>query len=491
MNLGALLASRGDLNGAERCFRRALELAPGEPSILLNLGRLLREMDKLDEAEACLRRALAAAPGRAATHAALGNVLHAQGRYRDAIASYRAALAIEPRAHETLCDLGNALSEEHALEDAIIAYRDAIAARPDYARAHAHLSTTLLRRHELAAAGAASEEAMRLAPDLPSVRMSRAHLKMMQGDYAAGLPLYEARFQEKALSSNTYATLQQRAAALAGTPRWQGEDAKGASLLVWSEQGLGDALMMLRYLPLLKARGVSKVALYCEAPLVRLVRTLAEIDEVIPASEAPPAGRFDLHCPMMSLPLAFGSRLETIPGSVPYLRVPPTGRLAGAARPRVGLSWAGNPANPSDKLRSVPLEHLAPLLELADVRFVSLQKEDVQRERLAATGWPVIDRMGECADVLDTAGLIGELDLVIGVDTAVAHLAGALGKPVWLLNRFESEWRWMLEGEKSAWYPTLRILRQPSAGDWESVIARAARELGDWLADFHRGVGRH
>lgn len=478
-NLGSLLAARGELEGAAACFRRALELAPGHPAILANLGNVLRELGKLDEAEACLRRSLAADPRRARSHALLGQVLQAGGRARDAIASYRQSLALDPRAAETLCDLGNALSEENELQDAAAAYRSAIALKPDYARAHAHLATTLLQCADLEAASASSDEAMRLRPDLPYVRLSRAHLKLMQGDYAAGLPLYEARFHEKALS-RAYSILQQRSARMAGTPRWQGEQAKGASILVWADHGLGDSLMMLRYLPLLKSRGFGRVALYCEAPLVRLVQAMAAVDEVIPASEALPVGRFDLQCPAMSLPLAFGTRLATIPREVPYLKVPPAAeKLAGVPRPRVGLLWAGNPANPSDHLRSVRLERLAPLVAIPGLSFVSLQKEDAARQ-LAASGWPIVDRMAECRDLLDSAALIGELDLVIGVDSAVVHLAGALGKPVWLLNRFESEWRWMREGETSAWYPTLRILRQPRAGDWDSVVARAARELANY-----------
>jgi tetratricopeptide (TPR) repeat protein len=485
VNLGGLLAARGDLEGAAACFRRALELAPEQPVILANLGNVLRELGRLDEAEARLRRSLAAAARRAPSHAFLGQVLQAQGRTRDAIASYRQSLALDPRAAETFCDLGNALSEENELDDAVAAYRSAIELKPDYARAHAHLATTLLQRADLEAATASSDEAMRLRPDLPYVRLSRAHLKLMQGDYATGLPLYEARFHEKALS-RVYSMLQQRTAQVAGTPRWQGEDAKGASLLVWADHGLGDSLMMLRYLPLLKARGVGRLAVYCEAPLVRLVRTMGAVDEVIPASEPLPVRRFSLQCPLMSLPLAFGTRLETIPREVPYLRIPPAAeKLAGVARPRVGLLWAGNPANPNDRLRSVRLERLAPLVAIPGPSFVSLQKEDAARE-LPASGWPIVDRMAECGDLLDTAALIGELDLVIGVDSAVVHLAGALGKPVWLLNRFESEWRWMRERETSPWYPTLRLLRQPRAGDWDSVIALAARELSAWLAGVRR-----
>jgi hypothetical protein len=353
---------------------------------------------------------------------------------------------------------------------------------------HASLGDALMRCGELEAAEASSREAMRLEPDSPHVRFARAHLKLLQGDYAAGLPLYESRFQHKTLL-RFHAELRRRAALFEGTPRWNGDDAKGSSLLVWTDEGLGDSLMMLRYLPLLKTRRVGRLAVYCDTPLVRLVRNVAQVNEVIPASEPLPAGRFDLHCPIMSLPLAFATRLDTIPSAVPYVDVPATMRhekLSELPRPRIGLLWAGGAVYPRNHLRSIRLERFAPLIRMRGLSFVSLQKGD-EAAQLAALGWPIADRMDECQDLLDTAALISELDLVIGIDSAVAHLAGALGKPMWLLNRFESDWRWLLGREDSPWYPTIRILRQPRPGDWDSVIARVAAEL----ADFDFGVRRH
>jgi ADP-heptose:LPS heptosyltransferase len=246
--------------------------------------------------------------------------------------------------------------------------------------------------------------------------------------------------------------------------------------------------MMLRYLPLLKARGVGKLAVYCDAPLARLVRNIGQVDEVISATDPLPVGRFDLQCPIMSLPLAFGTRLESIPRQVPYLQVPVQKRLADVPRPHIGLLWAGGPLYPRNHLRSIRLERFAPLMKIPVLHFVSLQKGD-EAAQLAATKWPIIDRMDECLDLFDTAALVEELDLVIGIDSAVAHLTGALGKPMWLLNRFESDWRWLLEREDSPWYPTIRILRQPRPGDWDSVIARSAVDLRAWLAHFHRRVG--
>jgi tetratricopeptide (TPR) repeat protein len=478
LNLGSLLAARGAREEAAACYERGLKVDARHPAMHTNLGNVLREMGRLGEAAACHRRSLALDPLRAATHVNLGNVLHEQGRRSEAIACYRQAIALNPRFAAAFCDLGNALNDEGEYQEAIAAYRRALALQPDYARAHAHLGGTLMQSGDLEAADAASREALRLNPDSPHVRFSRALLKLTQGDYAAGLPLYESRFQEQALS-RVYSTMHSRAALLAGTPRWQGEDAKGSSLLVWTDEGLGDALMMLRYLPLLKARGVGRLAVYCETALVRLVQSIAQVDEVIPASEPLPAGRFGLQCPIMSLPLAFATRLETIPRAVPYLEVPAAlkaERLSGVPRPRIGLLWSGGESFPRNHLRSIRLERLAPLMKIPGLSFVSLQKGE-EAAQLGAIGWSIVDRMDECRDLLDTAALVGELDLVIGIDSAVTHLTGALGKPMWLLNRFESDWRWMLGREDSPWYPTIRILRQPRPGDWDSVVARVAREL--------------
>ena len=385
------------------------------------------------------------------------------------------------------CDLGNALNDEGEFEQASGAYRSALALRPDYARAHAHLGTNLMHCGELEAAEDSFREAMRLKPDSPPVHFGRALLKLTAGDYAAGLPLYESRFQHKALS-RLYSAMHRRAELLAGTARWNGEDAKGASLLVWTDEGLGDALMMLRYLPLLKTRGVGRLAVYCEPGLVRLVRSIAQVDEVIPASEPLPVGRFELQCPIMSLPLAFGTRLDTVPREVPYLKAASQEKLAGVPRPRIGLLWSGGEVYPRNHLRSIRLERFAPLIGMPGLSFVSLQK-GAAAAQLGATGWPIVDRMDQCHDLLDTAALIGELDLVIGIDSAVAHLTGALGKPMWMLNRFESDWRWLLGREDSPWYPTLRILRQPRPGEWDSVIARVAAELPGFDFNHNRADG--
>jgi hypothetical protein len=254
-------------------------------------------------------------------------------------------------------------------------------------------------------------------------------------------------------------------------------------MLVWTEQGLGDALMFMRYLPILKQRGLAELSLHCFDSLVRLAGCIPALDRVV--SDAAPLltrGAFDYHCPIMSLPRWCGTRRASIPSKVPYLEVPAAHRRRWAERlpkglgPKIGVAWFGGPLFRDNSARSIALERLAPLLEIQGLQWVSLQKGSAQAD-LRRLGWPVLDLMDECTDLLDTAALIENLDLVVSVCTSIPNLAGALGKPVWLLNRCESEWRWLLRGETTPWYPTARVFRQPSPGDWESVVRQVASEL--------------
>ncbi len=268
-------------------------------------------------------------------------------------------------------------------------------------------------------------------------------------------------------------------------PQWQGEPAPGRTLLLHAEQGLGDTLQFCRFVELAAAASGGRVILEVQQPLFRLLHGLPGAARVITFGAMPP--EFDLHCPLLSLPLALGTTLETIPPAPRHLRADPARVAAMGARlamnagrkPRIGVAWAGNPrtgvptAMAIARRRSVPPALLAPLFEVAGVAFFSLQKGGPP----APADAPLTDLMPEVADVADTAVLVENLDLVIAVDTAVAHLAAALGKPVWLLDRFDHCWRWLAGRRDSPWYPTLRIYRQPAPGDWDSVIAEVARDL--------------
>ena len=490
-NLGNVRAAQGRLEEAVRCYGRALELQPDLPDALLNLGNARHALGQSAEALDLLGKALALKPDFAEAHSDLGGMLRDLGRPEESAASCRAAIALRPDFAGAHSNLGNVLEDAGRTEEAIACYRRAVALNPSFATARANLGNALMSVGEVREAGEQLREALRLDPALARARFALANLALLQGDYAAGLPLYEARFDMQALSP-MYAGLRGRIAALRGTPQWRGEEAAGKTLLVWTEQGLGDSLMLLRYLSLLKQRGFARVIVYCDRELVRIVQGIVQVDEVLSRETPPPLERVDLHCPVMSLPLAFGTRLETVPRQVPYVFAPDALQRAWAQRlpagpaARIGLVWSGGWRYPRNAQRSVRFAQFAPLLEIDGIRYVSLQQGEAAAQ-LAASGAAVADWMGECGDLIDTAALMSQLDLVITVDTAMAHLAGALGKPVWMLNRFESEWRWLLAREDAPWYPTMRIFRQPAPGRWDVVVARVAEELRGFVA----ARGRH
>lgn len=479
-NLGNALEALGELERAAAAYGEALALHPDFADALFNFASLHARRGQRAEAIACYRRALELQPGNAAALTNLGNLLRDAGRRHEAADCYRRAIALAPQLAEAHSNLGNVLADDGALDEAIAAYRRAVALRPSFAEGHSNLANALMQRGAVAEADASLREALRLDPRSSHARLNHAHLKLLQGDYEAGWRDYEARFEEKALSS-VYAALHKRAALLKDVPRWNGEPPAGRRLLVWTDQGLGDSLMMLRYLPRLE---FGQVLVYCEPELARIVEHLPGMSAVIRSTDPLPFGRFDCHVPIMSLPLAFGTRLTTIPAEVPYLAVPERlkkewrEKLQQLARPRIGLLWAGGALYPRNRLRSIRLAQLEPVMRSRKASYVSLQKGDEARQA-RETGWPIADFMPECRDLMDTAAIVSQLDLVVGVDSAVTHLTGALGVPMLMMNRFESEWRWLLGRADSPWYPSLRVFRQPRPGDWESVVRDVARALAD------------
>ena len=356
---------------------------------------------------------------------------------------------------------------------------EVLRAEPRNVGALNNLGSIATRQADYVTAERVYRDALRIDPGYGVTRFNLSTLLLMLGNYDEGLDLYESRFEAFRGTATRSSELDEK---FDPRQRWRGEALGSRRLLVWAEQGLGDGIMMLRYLPQLPKRGVHRAVVVCDATLVRLVRAMSVAEQVLTPDQVDDALEFDAHCPMMSLPAAFGRRLETIPDCVPYVAVPPPmidawrDRLPDA-RPKVGIAWAGSRTLREDAKRSIPLAQFASLLSLDRVQFVSLQKGD------AAEEWRKLGRGGggdwidACSDFLDTAALIMNLDLVISVDTAVAHLAGALGRPVWLLNRFGSEWRWGLEGATSRWYPSMTIFREPAPGNWDSAIAEVTSQL--------------
>jgi hypothetical protein len=307
-------------------------------------------------------------------------------------------------------------------------------------------------------------------------------LTLLRGDYTEGMELYESRFD--ALQGDIGCAPELREL-LRDSRRWRGEALSGKRLLIWTEQGFGDSLMMLRYLPLLQNRGAGEISVLCEHTLERVVCSISGLHHGLTCTQSASANAFDLHCPIMSLPFLFGTTLDSIPGRVPYITVSTElrdawkKRLSSISKTKVGLAWAGSKTLRDDARRSIPFAAFEPLIRSKGVRLISLQKGD-GAEQIREWQGQIEDWMDDCNDFMDTAALVHNLDLVISVDSAIAHLAGALGKPIWLLNRYGSEWRWGLGSERSAWYPSMRIFSQQEANNWVRVIARVANELTNW-----------
>jgi Flp pilus assembly protein TadD, contains TPR repeats len=474
--LGLLSHQRGDQDEAERLVAAALARSPRIAAFHNTLAAVLLAKNAPERAVAAAKRAATLDPKLASAHNVLGNALARLGNAEEAIASYRAALALAPDQPEALSNLGSALHGRGALLEAEAALRQALALRPDYAAAAANLALVLRDQGRFDDALAACDAALSLVPGQPTWRANRATLLLQLGRFAEGWDDYESRWQADGFTE---------ARDRAPLPAWDGGDPSGRTILLQGEQGLGSMIQFARYAPVVAARG-ARVLLQAPRPLVRLFRHSFEpphgaVDAIIEKGAPVPA--CDLQAPLMSLPRLCGTTLETIPADVPYLRADPASvaawrqRLGDDGHRRVGLVWAGNPAHANDRNRSTPADALAPLVVGAppDVRFVSLQVGSPPPPALLAAG--LVDASPELADFAETAAAIMNLDLVISVDTAVAHLAGALAKPVWLLTPPIPEWRWLIDRDDSPWYPTMRLFRQDRPGDWAGVIDRVAAAL--------------
>jgi hypothetical protein len=375
---------------------------------------------------------------------------------------------------------GNALNMLNRFEEALASYDRALALRPDYVEALANRGATLHELQSFTEALASYDHAISLRPDSADVHYNEALCRMLIGDFERGLEKHEWRWK-----TGLFRTSKRDFA----KPLWLGsDDVAGKTILLHAEQGLGDTIQFCRYAPLLAQRGAN-VVLEVQKPLHQLLSSLPDVSHVL--SRGDPLPHFDMHCPLLSLPLAFKTRLDSIHGETPYLSSSAVkiaewrNRLGERQKPRIGLVWAGNPrkelpgANRIDAQRSIAFDRLAVLLKDTRCEFYSLQKGEaaVTQLRESALRQHVVDWTDEIHDFADTAALIENLDLIISVDTAVAHLAGALGKPFWLINRYNTCWRWLLDRDDSPWYPTARLFRQDETRDWDGVTARVLDAL--------------
>jgi tetratricopeptide (TPR) repeat protein len=474
-NLALALLGLGHSAEAEQSCRTALRLDPGFYAAHNTLGRILCSVDRVTEAEACYREALRLNPAGHEAYNNLGNLLSGRKCYAEAEACFRTALALKPDQSEVTFNLAGTLREQERHGEAEVAYRDVLRANPNHTEAHYGLANSLFLAGRRREAEAGFRSALRLDPGHAGANYSLGHLLLLTGRMEEGWNYYEWRAELYDVGRRNFAA-----------PLWDGRPTGDRVLFVYAEQGLGDTLQFCRYLPLVAER--AKLVVGVQPPLRELISTMPGITRVISTGDALPP--FDTHCPLLSLPRVLGVTLATISSTVPYLSTDPRrtaswrDRLARIGGFRVGLVWAGGrrPDQPSaaatDARRSMALDRMAPLAEVEGVSFISLQKgEPATQAAHPPRGMVLHDFTGELDDFAETAALIEGMDLVIGVDTSVPHLAGALGKPVWLLNRFDTCWRWLLDRDDTPWYPTMRLFRQPSAGDWDSVMIAVKKAL--------------
>jgi tetratricopeptide (TPR) repeat protein len=486
--LGAWLYRRGRFAAAGHAYRRVLSIRPKDVSALSNLGLSLTREDRMDEAEATFSRALAIDPHHADTLTNQGVLMWRLGRLTEAEAVYRAVVARHPDHVASWNNLGLLYKDMNRLEESEAACRRALALDGSIADIHNNLGNALWQLGHVEASIEAYQRALALRPGYAAARANLALPLLCLGAYEAAWPLYEARHDPLIGAGGV-------ARAPVPYPQWQGEPLAGKSILVWPEQGLGDSLQFCRYVPMLKAWGAAQVSIACAPPLARLFETLVGVDRVIPLDGQGRIERHDYWCLTMSLPLRFGTTVATIPARVPYLHARTQEVEAWRARLpagalKVGLVWAGNPradqasSNAIDQRRSLDALSFAPLLRTPGVTFVSLQLGESTRPQIAGLPAAVrpCDPMDDVRDFADTAAIVENLDLVITVDTSMAHLAGALGKPVWVLSRYAACWRWFKDRDDSPWYPTARVFRQAERDAWESVLRRVEQALVAWAA---------
>lgn len=488
-NLGNMLAEQKRPQEAEAACRKAIAARPDYAEAHSNLGNVLQAQKRMQQAEAAYRRAIALRPDYVQAHSNLGVLLKAQQRPAEAEAAYRQAIALKPDYAEAWSNLGVLLIEQKRPAEAEAACRRAIALRADYADAYSNLGNLLQIQKRPEEAEAAYRRAVAAEPGNADARWNLSLLLLRRGRLAEGWKEFESRYSP-AKNERRMSPPPTHPGGPPLPPQWEGEPLTNASLLIWPEQGLGDEIQFVRYLPLLKARGLRQLTLACKPPLQALFAAQGLADRVISTADWRPemAAEFDYWSYPLSLPLHFGSTLENLPATIPYLKADPdriarwAKRLPQAAL-RVGLVWKGSATHKNDANRSLPsLAMLAPLWSIPGIAFVSLQKGAGEDEANAPPANQPLTHLGsEMADFADAAAILDQLDLLICVDTAAAHLAGALGKPCWLLlPDYKTDWRWLEGRADSPWYPkVMRLFRQATDGDWNDVVARVIAALAE------------
>jgi tetratricopeptide (TPR) repeat protein len=485
-NLGILLQRQERLAESETCYRHALSIRPDYAEAHNNLGNLLQELKRFTESEACYQLALSLRPIYVEAHYNLGNLLQELKRFTEAEACYQRALSLRPDYAKAHNNLGIMLQEVKRFSEAEACYKQALSLRSDYAEVHNNLGVLLKDLKRFAEAEACFQHALSIRPDYVDAKWNLSLLLLLLGKFEEGWPLFEARYGLN-VKQSSYTTPPVHC------HQWLGEDLGGKSIIIWPEQGFGDEIQFIRYLPMLKALGTTQITLVCKSALTPLfLNSAAKYARVLAKPEAGQLAYHDFWTRLLSLPLYFKTALDTIPAELPYLATD-----AGRARRwmerlpqkgfKVGLVWKGDAGHKNDDNRSLSgLGSLAPLWSATGVTFISLQKGMGEKEAsLPMPGQPILHLGSDIVDFSDTAAIVSQLDLVICVDTAIAHLAGALGKSCWVLLPFiGTDWRWLDNREDSPWYPgVMRLFRQTEINNWDEVVERVSSELISLVAD--------
>ena len=465
-SLAAAYRACGRPQEAVAAANAALALSPRYTEALNNLALANCDLGHYPEAIKALRTASTSDPEDESLLNNLGVALHANGQREEAERVLKSALELKPGWGEASLNLGNLLRQKGHFDEAVAYYRQALTDNPLDVKPYGNLGLALINLNRPEEAASIYEKALGLDPGNADIRMSLGIAQLMQGNYAEGWENYEARWEAPSFTAvkRTF-----------DIPRWDGTPVAGKRIIVHAEQGFGDTLQFCRYLPLL-AREEMTVVFECQKALARLCASIEGIAGLVVRGDALPAA--DFHIPLLSLPYLFETTVGTIPGRVPYLLPPPSivdawQRRIAKERFSVGFVWTGDPSRQDDSMRSCPKSALAPLLAISNVDFYSLQVGDGPDSSM--TGVVHLgDRFGDFAE---TAAAIMALDLVVTVDTAVAHLAGALGRPVWVMLGAHADWRYLMSREDSPWYPTMRLFRQRRHGDWTELVERVASSL--------------
>lgn len=479
-NRGYALLELERVAEAEECFARAVALKPDYGAAWLQRGVALDELERPEEALACIDMAIALSPHNPDLHFKRGTLLNDLRRHEAAVGAYDRAIELAPDHDEAWASRGVALHSLDRSEEALACYDRALSLKPDDARSLSNRGNSLLALGRIDEAMADYDQSAALRDDIPEVFINRACGRLLIGDFAQGLPDYEWRLHKRRAKKTKL-----------DKPVWLGaHDLAGETILVLDEQGLGDSIQFCRYLKLLDRRGAE--VLFAPTPsLVRLMRTLdAEARLLDRDDDIPP---HDFHCMLASLPLACGTTVETIPAEVPYLRAEAervahwAGRI-GRGKLTVGICWQGSNARGTAAGRSFPLSEFAGIAKIPGVHLISLHKGSGEAQLASMPEGLEVETLGPDFDAggeafVDTAAVMANCDLVISCDTAVAHLAGALGVPVWLPLKFVPDWRWLLDRDDSPWYPTMRLFRQESPGNWRSAFAAIEAALRQRLAE--------